>query len=407
MLTRVPLLFCLIATSIVAPLTSSAAPQTLSVQEVLSRALETSPLVAEVEARIAAERGSGLDLGRWSNPTLDSEVRIPSHTDGANDNNEVAVSLSQPMRISDFGLRQRINGIIQDAADVKRKMEVLEAAQSIRLAFVKTWALENRAASLIESEQRASRYEALVKRGMENGLFGGGESHLFRAEILSLRNRKRALQSDAARSRAELQRQAGFIIDAPLAKPPVGSLPAIGELIKTNSSLPARARAELLVKLAHAQQRLARLDSAPTFAPRFVYERNSDAVNYFGVGVSVDLPFFDRNQGERLQRHAEASAADRMLVYMSGDGFTQQVTALHGALSASLTSVRSTESEILPALREALTAQERQLESGQGSVFQVWQVLREVMHAEDEATSDFLRAHADRAELATIIGQEI
>ena len=84
---------------------ASAAPR-VTVDELLSRALQESPVAKEIESEIASQRALGLQGGTLENPTVDAEVRIPTSYAADRGSDEIAVALSQPVRVSDFGVRQ-------------------------------------------------------------------------------------------------------------------------------------------------------------------------------------------------------------------------------------------------------------------------------------------------------------
>ncbi|NDC37722.1 MAG: hypothetical protein EBZ48_06680, partial [Proteobacteria bacterium] len=62
------------------PLAFADAPpvDSLSIEQVLDRALHESPMVARIEAAIASIRASDLQNRAPENPSVDSEVRVPN-----------------------------------------------------------------------------------------------------------------------------------------------------------------------------------------------------------------------------------------------------------------------------------------------------------------------------------------
>jgi len=378
----------------------------VTISEVLDRALNESPLVASIEASIAEARAVGLTNGALENPTLDSEVRFPSSYREQRGADEVAVALSQPLRMSDFGPRRRVNELVQSIADEDRKVALLTFAQKVKLAYTKAWALERRSSELARYRETTGRIERVVQDAAEGGLLGSSEGLLFKAEAKRTKLELSALESDTKRAKAELNKISGFEVNGSLTKPPLGAPPALETLLGSAELLPAQARAKLAATLAYEQQRQAELDAYPKFAPRLVYERTNDSTSYFGVGISVELPFFNRNQGERLAKGADAAAAERFAAYLSGDAYRQEVSSLLESLKASTAVINGYEDEIIPTLIQALDAEEKLFASGKGAPTRLWQVLRELSNAQQEVLERLVRLYSDRIELVTITGTD-
>ena len=380
--------------------------RTVHLQEVLERALSESPLVARIEASIASSRAAGLHNGSIENPTLDGEVRIPTSYDDRRGSDEIALAVSQPLRLSDFGARSRVNRLVQAIADTDRKIELLTFSQRVKLAYTKAWALERRSAELARYRETAARIERAVKHATDGGLLGASEGLLFKAEATKAQLELDAVSSDLKRARAELHSTVGFMIQGALARPPLAEPPALEELIAAQSTFSAQARATLALKLAREQERQAELESYPAFTPRLVYERTNDYTDYFGVGISVELPFFNRNQGERLANTARVHATERFAAYYSPEAYREEVAALLLSLRAATAFLNGYENEILPTLSEALSAEEELFDSGKGVPARLWQILRELSAAQSEVLERLIRLYSDRIELVTVTGMD-
>ncbi len=379
-----------------------------TVEAVIARALNDSPSVREITARIVHKRSVGIEAKTFGNPTLDAELRSAVSSENTGDSNEVAVSLSQPLRPSDFGARDRVNTLIQQAADTEEQLELLGFSQRIKLSFAKTWALSRRAKEIEKYLARAKKIEQAVNRASESGYISPGERAIFKAEALKAKYQLGAVLSDLKRARAELSKAAGFPVPELLTPPDLGpelaGVPGTEKLLQNSQALPVRARARLAVKLAREQLKLADLDAYPKFAPRLVYERTNDAADFVGVGFSIELPIFNRNQASRGVQAAELEAAQSLERYFSGEDFATEILARRSGLEASMALLAGYEKEILPALREAVLAEEGLLSSGQGSMFRVWQSLRELSLVEAETVERMIGVIADRSELAILTG---
>lgn len=379
----------------------------VTLEEVLAYAIDQSPSVQEIESRIAQRRAEGIELSILKNPEVDSEIGFPVSYDEKRGSNEASVSLSQPLRLSNFGLRQRINKIISKSADSEKSLEILSLTQNIKLAYVKGWVLQERILQLDLSLKRAQSISNYVQDGITRGLFGVAESSLFKFENESLEAEKLGLGGDLERARAELLHRSGLSIKNKKLLPLQLREIAQGDLENEAKDLPVVKRVNLLAELANEQHRLSRLDSFPQFAPRLVYSRNDEGSDYVGVGISVELPFFDRNQAERLRRGAEVRAARSVEQYYSGPQFNEELFSLLKSTQLSQKEVRAYEEKVLPALREALQASDKQLKAGQGSLLQTWQLLQQLRETQARALELWSKAISERAELSILVGKDL
>lgn len=373
---------------------------------VLALALGESAIVKEIEAKIASNQALGIEIKNLSNPILDGETLVPLTDKDSQESNEFTLSLTQPLRVSDFGVRRSLNNLIQEASSLDKKIELLELSQSVKLAYLKVWALDKRIVHLQQLQQRLKKLDRLLSEGSKNGLFGIGEAKIFKAEKLKLENEELGLKSDAQRARADLSRLVGAPLVHALEPLQLKVPPVVDQADDINSEIPLLQRSKLTYKIADQQARLASLDASPKFAPRIVYQRSNERVDYLGVGVSLELPTFNRNQSEEIKRTAEKNAAQKALQYFDGEGFRFEIDNRRKALQGIIMKTLSYETEIVPLLREALTAQEDLLRSGQGSIFQVWQLIREINSAESDLIEQLVSAHTQSAEYIILMGKE-
>lgn len=378
--------------------------ESTTLDEVMNIALQHSPLVARVGAEVAAQRAIGMEIQARENPTVDSEIRWPSPKGDDADANEVTVAVSQPLRLSDFGVRERVNGLIQAAASAEERSEILALAQRVRLAYVRACALERRAREAAQYAETTARIQSGVKRSSDAGLTSNGEELLFLAEVAKARLEVKAVEVNLKRARAELSKIAGYPITATLGRPPHRSLPDLEVLLEEGAKFPVHERAELARKLANEQVRQAELDSYGTIVPRLVYERTNERADYFGVGISVELPVNNRSAGERVRASAEGRAAEKQTAYLSGDAYRHEVAALLDELRLSSEAIVSYEEEILPALTRAAANEEQLYTAGKSTTTRLWQILAALSEAQIEVVRRAVQLALDQGELTALTG---
>lgn len=315
------------AFSLLAALAAPASAQTVSpplrLDDVVRAAVANHPLVDAARARVEAARGSRLTAGSLPNPLLTAQVentRFPGQGTPAGLQSEQSLFATMPLEpFYQRGARvQRADEEIRAArADLAaaRWNVTLEAARAFYRAAVAQLAA-NSAADVRKGLDELTVYnESRVKEGV------AAEGDLIRVKI----ERDRA-SIDEAVARAEWVRALAelrpFLGDA---APPPGSPPRLSvDSATAGAALPAfdaivtRARAqqpELLAARARAeaaraevvvQRSLTIRQLGASFGNKRIGNQNSMI-----AGITVPLPFFDRNRGEIARATAERIAAER------------------------------------------------------------------------------------------------
>jgi cobalt-zinc-cadmium efflux system outer membrane protein len=386
-------------------LADSGLQKNVTLDSLFEQALLKSPVLSDIRAKIEGQRGLGITTSTLENPVLDAELRKPRSYDGGRGDDEIALSLSQPLRASDFGSRAKVGQLMQNLTDLDAKTELMLFKQKLKLAYVRCWALERRQRELKHYEVSAAHIEKSVERANQAGLLGKGEALLFTTEIKRARLELEALGSEATRARAELVRMVGDAIGGALEVPSI-AVPDVHLSANSEFQVPAQARAKIIMNLAAEQQRQARLDAFPKFAPRIVFERSNDGREYVGLGISLDLPVFNRNQGERMTRQSEVDSAKTWSRYIASPEFEEEMNAIAAHVRASTKLVRGYEDDIVPAIKSALEIEMRSFDEGNGSPTRVWQALKELAAVQTEVLERFAKLHSDSIELTILTGQE-
>ena len=377
----------------------------VTVEEVISSALERSPLAKEIEARAVARKAEGLSIKTLENPELDAELKAPVAYSNGRGDNQIDVSLSQRIRPSDFGIRDRVNALLSEAGNHDRAIGLVELTQSLRLLYMKAWASQEQLKQIRSGRDQAKKLSQLIKAGALQALYGPADSALVEAEEKKLLAEQIGLESDLDRTKAEIIRKSGVTLQTgTLAKPSFLPVDA-SSLLEVN--LPIFQRAQALVRLSAEQEKLARLDSYPRFAPRLVYSRNEEGTSYVGAGISFDLPFFNTNQAEKLKTAADTSAARGLADYLAGPRFQEEIKLLSTSLDASKKQAQIYEQEVIPAIKRSFEAYEATFKRGQGSAFQLFQMLGDLTAAKTRGLELWVKIQSERSELSVLVGKDI
>lgn len=381
-----------------------------SLEEFRAHALANSPLVAEIDRDYATQLAKAIDTKLWANPELSAEETwTRMYIGGANDP-QSSVTLSQPMRLSNFGKRDKVAELLQKAGDTEKNIKLLEFTQETTVNFVRLFALQETVRILQRAEEDAARKVATVKRHVKEGLLSQGSESLFEGEKYRLEAQRTGAEASLATLRAELAMSLGTICSVVAARAPQFSkIPAAPLLLdKARASrISEKARTDIIQELAAEQLRLAELDAFPAVAPRVVYQHTNDGGDFVGAGITIPLPLWNRNQGERTRAAAERVVANRKSDLINRGGLELQVTATHAAAVSSERQVEIYTAQVEAAFKGALHAEERAYTSGKGGVLDVWQTFRALNEAQLTGLSLRQQAAMARARLSILVGEEV
>ncbi len=382
--------------------------EVIELDALLVHALANSPLVASIDASFGDRLGAAIETGQLRNPQLEVGAEYAAAYTGERPDERYSLSLSQPLRASDFGSRAAVKQLLEKAATQQQQYELLELSQNIRLQYVKLWALMERSSFVREMRTLAARKATLAARGQNKGFLGTSEVKLLQGAAARLKLLELGLSAEISQTEAALTKLSGFTFsNYRVRRPELFPLPTVEEALRKSreNKLGARQRIDLLERVADKQMILARKDSFPEFTPSVFYE-HEDNSDFVGVGVSFELPFFSRNQGEILRSERKSRELKIRKDYLRGSGFESEVEAVLRTAKLRIKQARTYEKEVFPLFRQALGAAERQFESGQTSVLQLWQAFLSLSDANEEQLALWVNAYGARSELSLMLGEE-
>ncbi|MCB0360940.1 MAG: TolC family protein, partial [Bdellovibrionales bacterium] len=319
---------------------------------------------------------------------------------------EYEVSVSQPLRLSSFGARSRVASLLEQVSSVEEKLALNELIQKLTLLYGKAWAMQEGHRLAQSAAERSAALHRKVRDAASKGVIPQSVEKLFLAESAKLKIAVSGLEADRKRAFAELLRASGVSLRGwTLERPTLREID--DRPLDAAEEIPLVKRLEMRRKIALEQHSLARLDSFPRFAPRIALEHTEEGDDRIIAGFSVALPFWDRNQSERIERSAALVQSRAEASYYAGGVFQEELSLLHDSYRASLIRAERFSKEVLPVLQSALSTAEDEFEKGQGSALQVWQVLRELADAQETYLETWVRALSEKVELAILLGKDI
>ena len=385
-------------------------PPVVTQEQVRALALARSPLVKLIDAEYAVSVGSAMELAVLNNPSLSTETQFSAHPRASTGDNQIVASIDQPLRLSDFGSRSRVAALMNRTAQDDQKLALLELTQRIHLLYVKLWSEREQLEQLDGVRRKASKKLTLAESAASRGLVTSGEKQLIEGEVGRLKAQILGIRSVVAQTESELLKISGCdLARATLEPPELKAPPALEALLKigVETDLNPLQRARRAAELAREQVRLAELDRISTITPRVVYEHTNDGSDFFGVGITVPLAIWDRNQGQRVIAAARDDQRRAELDMLSAGALEKHIEMLQRASQTSYEQAQVFKSQVLPSFRGALESQEREFQSGKGSILQLWQSLRALSEAQEQELSLRVRSAEVLSQLSLFVGQEV
>jgi cobalt-zinc-cadmium efflux system outer membrane protein len=293
----------------------SSAPSQLSVEEAVSQAIKNNPRLSAAARQVAAAKFGVRAAGALANPQVSFTPGVTSISGTGEE-----LLISQPLELN--GARSARTGI----ATAQLKRTQAEATVELRTLVVET---KSAYFELARAQERLSLakellsfvedFDRLAKLQVEAGARPGIE--LAQTSIEIARARQQLVQAEAGVSTvsAALNALLGRASDSPVSATTIPSF--VPKVLNRDELLSQalQARSEIAVEEAEAdsfrqEARLARAEGIPDVAPQIRVGSllrgvpSPSSGNGFGVGVAINLPFFDHGSRRNRIRQAEESA---------------------------------------------------------------------------------------------------
>ena len=385
----------------------------LTIENAVRLALERSLTLRAAEAEVSAARGDllGARVVTPHNPEISAEVGV-RFSDGE-EVVQAATALSQAFEIG-RPRRHRINAADAALAATRDRLELqrLRLTTEVRIAFVNAVAAQSLVALALEGAELTNELYRIAeeRRNAEAGTdLEVNLAALERAQArrLLIRDRQRETEARLLLSRA-LSLAPRQVVQLPTELPAVRPVTTTPEALVRTS---LEQRLDLSV-FTHAHERAAaaveaaRAEAWPDLALEASYELEEGQDHIVGVGFSIPLPFFQRNQGEVARARAEVERAEveieaaRLLV-------EREVLTALARYAASLEVVDVLGQETLARSAENYQLLLASFEEGNVGFLEVLLVQREVLAARRDAVEGDVELQRARFELELAVGGEV
>ena len=366
------------------------APLGLSLPDAEARAEVASGLLlrARAETSVVAARSVGADLLLPANPVV-AAAAGPRHEDTAGtrvSGTAVGAHIEQMIEVAgQRGTRQQEVARAVDTARLREGVARAEIRARVRAAYKGAQLADEQIRS---AQQRVTLTEQLVG-GVETRVQTGAASEVdLNLARLELGRAQRDLQNaELARglALAPLRALIGVEPGAPLTLTSPVARPAAPGSLSTLIAAARTLRAEL--KVLAADQRtvdatLVRLRREAIPSPTLFLDLQRDLPGqlYMGGGISMPLPLWRRNQGERAVARAERERLD-VETGVTEREIDSEVERAHHTLSVQARILAGLEQNVLPAAESAVTLTTEGWRAGKFDLFRVIQASREASDA--------------------------
>ncbi|MGH9675054.1 MAG: TolC family protein [Bryobacteraceae bacterium] len=288
----------------------------------------------------------------------------------------------------------------------------LNLVRDVRLAHANLWLAEQRSATLHESATLRARIATLTERRRDAGDASGLDVTLTAADTRSAAELAKRATGDIEIARTRLRILMGLRDDPrPLSAVANARWPVIGpseEMVKAAySSRPDLRAAELAIEanVYHAKWQRSRVFNLlmPMLS---IKEVGSPLRTRSGPGLQMEIPIFNRNQGQIARSDAEViQAAWRYRALR--DGVEAEVRDAAARLEQSRTSLEELRTQLKPVVEQGIARTETAYKNGDLSYLNVLEATRQRFDAvlrELDAEAALARAYA---ELERAIGQRL
>ena len=379
------------------------AEQTLPLSTALREGLKNHPDILAADADLRVRLAETLSITEIPNPRLEAEFRELTAKP------VLDLKLMQPIKRSYFGLRRNYVIIEQASAHADARAQVAGVLNDVFSRYVELWTVQE-----LQAIRRKNREDLLLLRepmekSVKAGQGGTVELALLDAEVANEAAERHALESLRLSRSAALARRIGHRSgEAIVVERPSGlSLPSDSVGLEKFAIRRTSLRLALLKREAAARARLsiAQSDRFGSMEAGLLVGRDTDLDNFSaGIGFTIDLPVWNRNEAAIAGAQASVDAALSELKQFEPARVSAIVKLRYrSAVTAEQSAIRY-RSEVVPLFEAALSKAQDAMAKGQGGIAQIQPIINRLTQTRMRAFELSNIALEARAELESALG---
>ena len=391
---------CLLGFSDTAILT---AQETLPLSTALREGLQNHPDILAADADLRIRLAETLAVTEIPNPRLESEFRSLTAKP------VLDLKLMQPIKRSYFGLRRNYAVIEQASARADARAQVAGVLNDVYSRYVELWTVQELQEIRGKNREDLLSLREPMEKTMKAGQGGRVELALLDAEVASEAEERAALESQRLARSAALARRIGrrsgevIVVERPSGLPLPDDSAALEKFAIRRTPL----RLALLKREEAARARLsiAQADRLGPMEAGLLVERDIDHENLsVGIGFTMDLPIWNRNEAAIAGAEASVAAARSELKQFEPARVSAIVKLRYrSAVTAEQSAIRY-RSEVVPLFETALSQAQDAMAKGQGGISQIQPIINRLTQTRMRAFELGNAALEARAELEAALG---
>jgi outer membrane protein, heavy metal efflux system len=389
------------------------AGRVVTLEDALLLALRHNPGLVSASLELEAADARVRQVGLFPNPEFEVEMEeIGGGRERAGfGGSETTVVIAQAFPLGGrLGDSRRSEALARVVAGWDREAMRLEVYATTMRAFTAVLAARKR---LSLGEQTATLAESVldsVTRQVEAGKVAPIEASKARVELALLRLRRDRLARGLDSRRRELAATWGSpdpaftTVEGDLDR--LRTVPGEERLMSLMENSPALARQAVEVERHEVGVELARAEAIPDLVLSAGYARMETEEPAFIIGMSIDLPLFDRNQGGIAEARAELRKA-RVERGATAVAVRMELADARRDLVLATGQALALRDEVIPTARAAFDGTREGFTQGKNGLLDVLDAQRTLVEAEEELVDALEEHHAAAAEVERLVGRSL
>jgi cobalt-zinc-cadmium efflux system outer membrane protein len=387
-----------------AALVVGAGAEPLGLGDALRLGLKNHPDVLVADSSLKVRVAETLAFSEVPNPRLEAEFRALT------DQPAIELRLMQPLRRSYFGLRQNYAVAERAAAQADARAVIVGVLNDVFARHAAVWAAQARREVFSSSIAELVSLRPQLARAVDAGQASAVDLALLDGQSARLAAEMAAVEPERLAAVAALARRIGRNDDIQVEAPVLVPLPATSTALERFATTRTPLRSALLARqtAARARLRVALDDRLGPMEAGVIAEHDTDrAESVIGIGFSIDLPFWNRNEAAIATAESQLSGTQADLLVSEPERMAALVRLRHRAAVAAESAAREYQENVLPAYATALAKAREALERAQADPGQIERVITLLGEARLRALELRVAALEARSELESALGGRI
>ncbi len=388
---------------------STQAAEGLTLGDALNKALQQNPTLQAAGQQTEAARGRQQQAGVLPNPEVGVLLEDFSGDTGVSAGKATTtMELSQRLELG--GKRSSRVAVARTdtrEAELAAQVRRLEVIHDTRIAFHTLQVAQERLRLAREAETLARQVHQAVQARIEAGKVSPIEGARTQVALNTAERRARLAEREVAQARTRLsvlwggESATGDI--APLSPPPATlALPP-----EDTSHSPELSRLTLEVERARAGVHASRAGTVPDITLRVGTKREAVTQDQsLLAGVSLPLPLFNRNQGERRAAHAELNVAEANLAAEKLQ-VEAEISSQRQQLEAAYAEARALQDGVLGTAEQTFAATQEGYRAGKFGLLELLDTQRALIEARNAYLDSLLSYFQSQAALDRLLGRDV